>query len=1053
LINWKARKKVFINRQPTLWRHGLPLVDIIPIDDDDDETIRLNPLFVEPLNADFDGDCVLSSILICQNDIYKILHISEFNKHVKLEFIGTKEKENGVIVDNYKVLDDVYIPAISEDANIEYKKITNWSIHRNLKMFDIKVRNKITGTHQFQPISVSENHSLVVFDKKLKKIVKMTPADFKEDPDNVFFIICKSMLFEKDLMYDDYPKEFGWLVGSWLGDGSVVSNDEKHNILKKDFGADSDNKKLPSDILEYSDDFLKGLLAGYIDTDGSVSITNINFTSKSKNLLELLKYVLQIRFDVKCSKIFETKKPKIGSYYLLHLMITRKTIDFFEEICCIMKDEDKKNKILSSIPDADLKREHAIHYVPKEKITKDSFKNCSNATRIKSKKTEYITNEFVYEMSFEGLNTCQKNIINKQQNNQILLIPGSYIDVQESSETTGYDLTVEGYKTFTTADGLFVYDTLALYVIHDQKALEDANKKAYLGKDIYYDHSDEFLALVRHEALYSAYILTKDFDKINQKALISIEKLSELPETTECFNNPAQGVLFNNNIYSYGICLFNKWCSFDEIIINQIVNKRNNNYLSQMVYDNCDGDIKLFYRRLNHLEKSLFFYISINNHFPPTINLDEMTYLATRMEDLAAKIPDNIEIGYIINSALIKRSLDEFGKKESTLYNLFKSGSRFSEKQLSRSNINIGFVANAENKILPMAFKTNLVKGLTEREFFECSSGTRKGISDKSVSTPDSGYLERTLAMGLSVIEIAEEDCGSETFVKTHVISEKHIKTLIGKYYKLKERDREWLLVTPTTKLTINQEILLRSPITCQTANFKICKKCWGEKVLNTKYIGILAGQVLAERFTQLTLRSFHDSGAASLDVDDDMVMFVKDHLLDINFTGNTFELIFDVSDITVDFSVLDSFVNMYDNIVLFSNDKQYRQNKDSIEGLKKVKNILRSQASVNKTPSEFYTELTKLILDVGTPYSSFVECLLANMFLCNKQGDLWRYNQDSDIYKKLGDKTLSSHISPLLNLLYQQNQKTIENIDYLKNYTDNGTQLTIYEKLFLEIF
>ncbi|MBT3298919.1 hypothetical protein HN385_08345 [archaeon] len=54
MLDWNLRKKAFINRQPTLTRHGIPFVDLIPLDDDEDETIRLSPLFLEPLNADFD---------------------------------------------------------------------------------------------------------------------------------------------------------------------------------------------------------------------------------------------------------------------------------------------------------------------------------------------------------------------------------------------------------------------------------------------------------------------------------------------------------------------------------------------------------------------------------------------------------------------------------------------------------------------------------------------------------------------------------------------------------------------------------------------------------------------------------------------------------------------------------------------------------------------------------------------------------------------------------------------------------------------------------------
>jgi hypothetical protein len=48
----------FLNRQPTLWRHGCPSILIEPTDDDDDNTIRMGPLTLAPMNADFDYNSV-----------------------------------------------------------------------------------------------------------------------------------------------------------------------------------------------------------------------------------------------------------------------------------------------------------------------------------------------------------------------------------------------------------------------------------------------------------------------------------------------------------------------------------------------------------------------------------------------------------------------------------------------------------------------------------------------------------------------------------------------------------------------------------------------------------------------------------------------------------------------------------------------------------------------------------------------------------------------------------------------------------------------------------
>jgi hypothetical protein len=54
LFDRELKRLAFINRQPSLWKHSCPAVEIIPTDDPDDETIHVSPLFLEPLNMDAD---------------------------------------------------------------------------------------------------------------------------------------------------------------------------------------------------------------------------------------------------------------------------------------------------------------------------------------------------------------------------------------------------------------------------------------------------------------------------------------------------------------------------------------------------------------------------------------------------------------------------------------------------------------------------------------------------------------------------------------------------------------------------------------------------------------------------------------------------------------------------------------------------------------------------------------------------------------------------------------------------------------------------------------
>ena len=315
-------------------------------------------------------------------------------------------------------------------------------------------------------------------------------------------------------------------------------------------------------------------------------------------------------------------------------------------------------------------------------------------------------------------------------------------------------------------------DSVALYTIHDKDAILESFQKAFLGNTIKYDQSDDFLSTIRHEALYAAFILSKDFDKIDSKDskdpdMIKCPNLAAIKENQDLYNNPNLNVYLedHNKVFKYGICLLNKWCGFKEIIINRKISKKETNYISQTIYDYTKNNIynanannaavyrrgsldsldsselnknsKIgieeqikydFYERITNLEKHLFFYISLTNYNAPTLNIDHMINVVSSEEkELFHKIPDNIKLGYLVNHSLTEKCLDTFKTKDITLNYLVQSGSRFSANQLSRSFINLGFIADSDNQIVPKAINTNLLEGLTEEEFFIGSSGTRKG--------------------------------------------------------------------------------------------------------------------------------------------------------------------------------------------------------------------------------------------------------------------------------------------------------------------------------------
>jgi len=282
-------------------------------------------------------------------------------------------------------------------------------------------------------------------------------------------------------------------------------------------------------------------------------------------------------------------------------------------------------------------------------------------------------------------------------------------------------------------------------MIHDFAALQECEEKAFLRNTIQYDQNNNFLATIRHEALYAAFVLTKEnFDK-NNIILDNIDNLQKLPESLHLWNNNTYHAVKTKNgeLYSYGMCLFNKFCGFNKIIINSSLNKKSIHEINNAIYNYYNKDNKKYYEALTNLEKQLFIFTSVSK-YTPSIDIEEMAELKDEETTrLFQQLPNNnIKLGYHIVEALTNRCFNKMDE-DSSLYKLFKSGSRFSRAQLARSAIAISYSADADNVVIPRPIKTSLLEGLTEDQYFRVAPATRKSIKDKSKHTPSSGYLER----------------------------------------------------------------------------------------------------------------------------------------------------------------------------------------------------------------------------------------------------------------------------------------------------------------------
>lgn len=483
----------------------------------------------------------------------------------------------------------------------------------------------------------------------------------------------------------------------------------------------------------------------------------------------------------------------------------------------------------------DIKFEDALVFI---KLTESS-------ASITNQYSEYIDDFIKYSFS-ENVNYRNKLVlINRQPTLWRYGIPAvRVIGVSDGDSITISPLLLEQMN----AD--FDGDTIAIYRIHDVEAQEELERKAYVMNNIIYDHNFNYIHTIRIESAFAAHVLLSAIPD-NTKNIIKINNLSDLPADDEkILFEPTTPVSFKNNIYSYGICLFNKLCQFNDIIINSYVSP---NEISRELATHTKTN-KEYHDRLTYLNGYLHCYATLNYNSPLTLSLDEITSLnVNKHKPLLEKLPKNPYIGQHVYKGIIERLYDDI-PKEHFFSKLIRAKLGKVGTQLSRMIGAIGYIADDKNIISSNAISQSVLNGLSPDPFFRTAKGARKGLVDKSNITPKSGYLERSMVINLSPVEIGNNDCYSSIGFNIHIMTYKHARSLINRYFN--ENGHWKLFKEKHINMYMDQTLLFRSPITCKEPNFKICRKCFGEYHIKSPYVGVLAGQYISERLTQLSMRT-----------------------------------------------------------------------------------------------------------------------------------------------------------------------------------------------------
>ncbi len=253
-----------------------------------------------------------------------------------------------------------------------------------------------------------------------------------------------------------------------------------------------------------------------------------------------------------------------------------------------------------------------------------------------------------------------------------------------------------------------------------------------------------------------------------------------------------------------------------------------------------------------------------------------------------------------VASEMMKRisatEMTEDGLKINSVFMMADSGARGSAAQMKQLAGMRGLIAKPSGEIIESPITSNFKEGLTALEYFNSTHGARKGLADTALKTASSGYLTRRLcdvAQDLTITKPkCDMNCGSIKL--TEVLEGGNIMVSLSERALGRVAAKE--IKNPLTgDILIKKDVMIDeagcekidaagvksinvySVMTCK-AKEGVCATSYGRDLSRGKMvhvgeaIGMISAQSIGEPGTQLTMRTFHVGGTASVKQDSQIV-------------------------------------------------------------------------------------------------------------------------------------------------------------------------------------
>ncbi len=228
----------------------------------------------------------------------------------------------------------------------------------------------------------------------------------------------------------------------------------------------------------------------------------------------------------------------------------------------------------------------------------------------------------------------------------------------------------------------------------------------------------------------------------------------------------------------------------------------------------------------------------------------------------------------------VEKLVEDAMDPEGSVHDMVRSGARGSVGNLTQMAGMKGLIQNTQGETIEVPIISSMTEGLNPVEYFMSTHGARKGLTDTALGTARAGYLTRRLFDVAQDSITTEKDCGTKSGIAISRISASGVKidfadAIRGRMLAADAagiKKGTYLSTEDAQKIAASDvaEVVVRSPMSCET-RYGICVACYGMDLTNQEMVdlgeavGTVAAQAIGEPGTQLTMRTFHAGGTASV--------------------------------------------------------------------------------------------------------------------------------------------------------------------------------------------